>query len=229
MFLKKSRGAAMSVTVIFTAVRASPGRRGAPRYLSKVLAQVRLIGEPALQRDIAQGCFGLQHVLSRQLDAPPDHEGMRRLAECAPEGAREMRFAELHKRAKIRDKYRACDMTINIGTHFACLPGAQAPSSVWSRLRDFGINLLPQQRGGFKYRAVNRLFVIQLTDSRIEQRDDVVHPFAWLYRANLRGSLRISEVRIHNLLHTPPATAPLDVTGTSLNSTYRVVVMFQNC
>src|ERR1700730_15313552 len=64
--LKKSRCAAMSGTVIFAAVRASPRRRGVPRYLSKVLAQVRLIGEPALQRDIAQGCFGLQHVLSRQ-------------------------------------------------------------------------------------------------------------------------------------------------------------------
>jgi hypothetical protein len=70
-------------------------------------------------------------------------------------------------------------MTVNIGTHFPRLPGAQAPSSVWSRLRDFGINLLPQQRGCFKYRSVNRLFVIKLTNSRIEQRDYVVHPFAW--------------------------------------------------
>jgi hypothetical protein len=52
-----------------------------------VLTQVRLIREPASQRDIAQGCVGLQHVLSRQLDAPPDHEGMRGLAKCAPKGA----------------------------------------------------------------------------------------------------------------------------------------------
>jgi hypothetical protein len=89
-----------------------------------------------------------------------------------------MRFAELHKRAEIRDEYWTCDMTVNIGTHFPRLPGAQAPSSVWSRLRDFGINLLPQQRGCFKYRSVNRLFVINLTNGRIEQRDYVVHPFA---------------------------------------------------
>jgi hypothetical protein len=67
----------MSVSVSFAAVRAPPGCRGVPRYLSKVLTQVRLIGEPALQRDIAQGRFSLQHVLSRQLDATPDHEGMR--------------------------------------------------------------------------------------------------------------------------------------------------------
>jgi hypothetical protein len=122
-----------------------------------------------------------------------------------------MRFTELHKRAKIRDKYWTFDMTINISTHFACLPGAQTPFSVWSCVRGFGINLLPQQRGGFKYRAVNRLFVIQLTDSRIEQRDYVVHPFAWPCRTYLRDSQRLSEVHLHNSLHTPPAARPLDV------------------
>jgi hypothetical protein len=36
-----------------------------------------LVGEAASQRDIAQRRFSLQHLLSRQLDAPPDHEGMR--------------------------------------------------------------------------------------------------------------------------------------------------------
>lgn len=88
-----------------------------------------------------------------------------------------MRFAESSKRAKIRDKYRACDMAINIGTHLARLPGAQAPSSVWSRSREFGINLLPQERGCPNDRTVNRLFAIKLTNRRIEQRDYVVHPF----------------------------------------------------
>jgi hypothetical protein len=67
----------MSVTVIFTAVRASPGPRGVSRYLSKVLAQVCLVRESASQRYITQGLFSLQHVLSRQLDATPDDEGMR--------------------------------------------------------------------------------------------------------------------------------------------------------
>jgi hypothetical protein len=67
----------MSVTDIFAAVRASPRRRGVPRYLSKVLAQVWLVGKSAPQRYITQGRFSLQHVLSRQLDATPDHEGMR--------------------------------------------------------------------------------------------------------------------------------------------------------
>jgi hypothetical protein len=88
-----------------------------------------------------------------------------------------MRFAELNECSEIRDEYRTRDMTIDIGTNLTGLPGAQAPSSVWSRLRNFGINLLPQQRGCFKYRAVNRLFAIKLTNSRIEQCDYVVHPF----------------------------------------------------
>ena len=160
VLLKKARWTAISVTVIFTAVRAPPGRRGVSRYLAKVLAQVWLVGESALQRYVAQGRFRLKHVLSRQLDASPDQEGMRRLAEGAPKGAREMRFAELHKRAKIRDKYWTCDMTINMRTHLPRLPGAQSPPSVWRRLSYFGINLLPQQRGCLNYRAVNRLLVI---------------------------------------------------------------------
>jgi len=47
-----------------------------PRYLSKVPAQVRLVGESASQRNITQRRFSLQHVLSRQLDATPDDEGI---------------------------------------------------------------------------------------------------------------------------------------------------------
>jgi hypothetical protein len=61
----------------FSVVRASPGRRGAPDYLSKVFAQMWLVGESASQRYVAQRRFGLQHVLSCQLDATPDHEGVR--------------------------------------------------------------------------------------------------------------------------------------------------------
>jgi hypothetical protein len=122
-----------------------------------------------------------------------------------------MRFAELNKRAEVRDKYRTCDMTINIRTHFARLPGAQVPSSVWSRLRDFGINLLPHQPGGFKYRAVSRLFAIKLTNSRIEQRDYVVHPLAWPCRGDLRDSLRLSEVSLHK--PTPHISPGVDVLG----------------
>ena len=77
VFPKISRCGMMSVTVIFATVRASPRCRSLPRYLSKEFAQMWLVGESALQRYVTQGRFRLQHVSSRQLDASPDHEGMR--------------------------------------------------------------------------------------------------------------------------------------------------------
>jgi hypothetical protein len=117
-----------------------------------------------------------------------------------------MRFAESNKDAEIRDKYRTYDMTINMSTHFARLPGAQAPFYVWSRFRDFGINLLAQQRSGFKYRAMNRLIVIQLTDSRIKQRDYVVDPFMRLCRTDLadryRGTPRFLQEHMQTEWHS---------------------------
>jgi hypothetical protein len=48
-FPKKSRWCAWPFTIVPTAVRASPGRRSVPRYLSKVPAQMWLVGESALQ------------------------------------------------------------------------------------------------------------------------------------------------------------------------------------
>jgi hypothetical protein len=162
-----------------------------------MLAQVWLIGESASQRYVAQGDIGLQHVLSRQLDATPDHERVRWLSERAPEGAREMRFAELNERAEIRNKHRTGDLTVNIGTYFARLPGAQALSSLRSRLRDCGVKLVAQQRSSLKYLALNRLFVNKLTSGCIEQRDYAVHPFMRVSRIDLRTSQRPANAHIH--------------------------------
>jgi hypothetical protein len=92
------------VSATFSAVLASPGRRGVPHYLSEVFAQVWLVGESALQCYVAQRHFSPQHVLSRQLDATPDHEGVWCHSECTLEGPREMRFAEVNERTKVRDK-----------------------------------------------------------------------------------------------------------------------------
>jgi hypothetical protein len=63
-------------SVTISAARASPGCWGVSRYPSKGFAQVWLVGESALLRYVAQGRLSLQHVLSRQLDATPDHEGV---------------------------------------------------------------------------------------------------------------------------------------------------------
>jgi hypothetical protein len=81
-------------------------------------------------------------------------------------------------------------------THFARLPGTQAPSSVWSRLRDFGINLLPQQRGGLNYRVVNCLFAIKLTNSRTASSSAITcyTPFMRLCRTDLRTSGALANV-----------------------------------
>jgi hypothetical protein len=63
--------------------------------LMEVLAEVRLIGEAAPDRDIAQGSVGLKHVLSGQLHPAPDHKSVRRLPEGELECAREVRLAAL--------------------------------------------------------------------------------------------------------------------------------------
>jgi hypothetical protein len=88
-----------------------------------VLAQVRLVGKSASQCNVAQGRIRLQHVSRGQLHATPDHESVGRLAEGTLKGAGEVRFAAVNERAEIRDGYRPCDMTINIVTHPARLPG----------------------------------------------------------------------------------------------------------
>jgi hypothetical protein len=56
-----------------------------------------------------------------------------------------VRFAALNERAEMRDENRLCDMTIDIVTHFAPLPGQQAATSVGCLSRSCRINLLSQQ------------------------------------------------------------------------------------
>ena len=57
--------------------RTSPGRGGLAGRLPEVLAQVRLVGEAAPQRDVAQGRIGRQHVLSGQFHAPSHDKSVR--------------------------------------------------------------------------------------------------------------------------------------------------------
>src|ERR1700689_3070680 len=57
--------------------RTSPGRWGLARGLPEGLAQVRLVGEAAPQRDVTQGRIGRQHVLSGEFHATSNDEGVR--------------------------------------------------------------------------------------------------------------------------------------------------------
>ena len=118
------------VLIMVRPVRTSPGCGGLPRGLPEVLAEVRLVGEAALQRDVAQARISREHALSRQFHATSHQENMWRLPEGALERAGEIRLAALNERAKIRYEYRPCDMTIDIGTHLARLPRQQAPASI---------------------------------------------------------------------------------------------------
>jgi hypothetical protein len=78
-------------------LRTSPGggRRAGDR--SKVLGQMRLVRESTSERNIAQGPVGLKHLLGSQFDATPDNEGVRRVPQSGPEGAREVRLAAAHQ------------------------------------------------------------------------------------------------------------------------------------
>jgi hypothetical protein len=106
---------------------------------------MRLIHKSASKRNLTQRHIGLKHVLGSQFEATPDDKGMRGVSECAPKGAREVRFAALNERAEIRDEYRPCDMTINEVTHLARLPGQQALASARNLSRGWRMNLLSQQ------------------------------------------------------------------------------------
>ena len=103
-------------------MQTSPGSWTHAGSSSEAIAQVCLIYKSALQRDVAQRRVSLQHVLSGQLQATPNHEGVRWYAECAFEGACEVRFAQPNMRAEICGEYRTCDVAIDILTHLAHPP-----------------------------------------------------------------------------------------------------------
>ena len=108
-----------------------------------------------------------------------------------------MRFAALNERAKIRDEDRPCDMTINIVTHLARLPGQQASPSVGNPSRSWRLDLLSQQCGCFKQCVLCRVcLVVKLTNSCLKERNHPVHPFARSRRTGFRYCQRLFEVTI---------------------------------
>jgi hypothetical protein len=58
-------------------VRTSPGRWALARGLPEVLAQVRLVGEAAPQRNVTQGRIDGKHVLSGQFHTSSHDERVR--------------------------------------------------------------------------------------------------------------------------------------------------------
>jgi hypothetical protein len=153
---------------------------------------MRLIHKPASNRDVTEGRIRLKHVLSRQFDATPDDKRVRGVSECVPEGARKVRRAALYERAKICDEYTTGNMPVDMIQYLASLPCQQTLFSiVRTLLRGLRIHLPAQQGGCFEYRPVRRLFMVQLTDGRIQQGDDMVHPV---------GRSTLTDTRTHGVM-----------------------------
>jgi hypothetical protein len=129
---------------------------------------MRLVHKSASQCDVTQGRIGLQHVLSGQLDSPPDNECMGGVTERAPEGARKMCLTALYERAQIGNQYASGDVTVDMFDHLAYLPGQQPLLAVVLVLRRLRMYLPPQQRSGLQQRAVYRLLVAKLTEGRVQ-------------------------------------------------------------
>lgn len=109
-----------------------------------------------------------------------------------------MPFAEINERAEIGDKYPIRDVIINIGAHFARLPAWQADLADRSLLREFKSSRLTQQRGCLEYCAASCLFVIKLTSSCIEERNNAAHPVGRLWLTEPRIARRLANRNIHS-------------------------------
>jgi signal transduction histidine kinase/ligand-binding sensor domain-containing protein len=180
------------------AFRTSPGCRRFPRDRSKVLAQMRLIDKSAFKRNVAQRHIGLKHVPSSQFDATPDHKGVWGVPECAPKGARKVRFAAPHQHAQICDEHATGDMPVDMVEHLPCLPCQQTLFPVVrGPFHRLWINLSSQHRGCLEYCAMRRLFPVKVTDGHIQQRYHMVHPAARSALTDLRTGLRFEGLCLH--------------------------------
>ena len=109
-----------------------------------------------------------------------------------------MRLAAPHQSAQICHKHATGDMTVDVVEHFSCLPCQQTHfSGIRSPFCRLWINLPSQQRGSFQYRAVRRLFLMKVTDSRIQQCDYMVHPVARSALTRRRNDLRFADMSLH--------------------------------
>jgi hypothetical protein len=159
---------------------------------------MRLIHESTFKRNLAQGRISLKHVLRSQFDPTPHHKCVWGVPECAPEGARKVRFAALHDRAEIRDEYATSDMPVDMVEYLPSLPCQQTLFSVVRTLfRGLRVHLPAQQRGCFNYRAVRRLFVVKLSNGRIQQGYYMVHPVPRSPLTDLQTDLPLADFSLH--------------------------------
>src|SRR5258708_38316333 len=89
-------------------------------------------------------------------------------------------------------------MPVDIVEYLPRLPCQQTLFSVVRGPFDrLWINLPSQQRGCLEYRAVRRLFLVKVTNGRIQQCYYVVHPVARSALTDLRTGLRFADLSLH--------------------------------
>src|SRR5687768_5304932 len=87
---------------------------------------MRLIGEAAVERDLAERSIGRQHEPLSALDAATDHVLVRRLAETVAEGAAEMRRIQAHERGEVVVADWPPQVRLDVAGHLADLPRRQS-------------------------------------------------------------------------------------------------------
>ncbi len=89
-------------------------------------------------------------------------------------------------------------MPVDIVEHLPCLPCQQTLFSVVrGPFHRLWINPPSQQRGCLEYRAVRRVFLVKVTNGRIQQRYYIVHPVTRSALTDLLTGLRFADLSLH--------------------------------
>jgi len=89
-------------------------------------------------------------------------------------------------------------MPVDIVEHLPCLPCQQSLFSVVrGPFHRLWINLPSQQRGCLEYCAVRRLFLVKVTNGRIQQCYYTVHPVTRSALTDLRTGLSFADLSLH--------------------------------
>jgi hypothetical protein len=129
-----ARGAAF--TLIAPLVLSGYGRAGAtPRTRtlacesSEQLAEMSLVGQPAIRGDLPEGCVGQQHQTLRALHSPSHHIGMRHFAQAIPENAAEVEGAQSDEGGEIARSEGRVQVGLDVRGEAADLRWSQAPAN----------------------------------------------------------------------------------------------------
>src|SRR5215469_11461683 len=95
--------------------------------------EVRLVAQPAAQRNRAQWFTGRDHQALRHLDAPACEIFMSGSAERAAKGAAEVAFAQIYQLRQLLNANPSGEVSIDVGCQTPLLPGRQAAAHDFPR------------------------------------------------------------------------------------------------